>query len=150
MKTSSVKLTKKQLIFVTEYQRDFNGTQAAIRAGYSPKTAKEMAYQLLHKTSLQEALARDMEERLLQIGVHAERILTELVRVALSDTRKLYREDGSLKPPSEWDDETAAAVEEFSCKEDGRRVLGHRVKLHDKVAALQLLGKSIELQTLSA
>ena len=47
----ATKLTKKQKVFVAEYQVDLNGTQAAIRAGFSPRTAREIAYQLLHKTS---------------------------------------------------------------------------------------------------
>jgi phage terminase small subunit len=43
------KLTKKQQVFVAEYQRSFNATQAAIKAGYSKRTAMEQGYQLLHK-----------------------------------------------------------------------------------------------------
>lgn len=56
-----------------------NGTQAAIRAGYSPRTAKEIAYELIHKNSLvKEAIQRDEGERLQKIGVSRERVLTEL------------------------------------------------------------------------
>lgn len=65
MKTGVRKLTKKQKVFVAEYPKHFNGTQAAISAGYSPKTAKEIAYHLIHKSSLvREAIQRDEDERL--------------------------------------------------------------------------------------
>ena len=46
------KLTAKQQRFCDEYLIDLNATQAAIRAGYSPKTAEQLAYQLLQKTSV--------------------------------------------------------------------------------------------------
>ena len=54
------KLTDKQKKFVEEYLIDLNATQACIRAGYSPKTAMEQGYQLLQKTSVQEAIAESM------------------------------------------------------------------------------------------
>ena len=50
-------LTDKQKRFVEEYLVDLNATQAAIRAGYSEKTAEQQAYQLLQKTSVSEAIA---------------------------------------------------------------------------------------------
>lgn len=49
-------LTPKQERFVEEYLVDLNGTQAAIRAGYSPKTANEQASAMLAKPSIQEAV----------------------------------------------------------------------------------------------
>ncbi|HEX9721498.1 MAG TPA: terminase small subunit [Ramlibacter sp.] len=51
------KITAKQLRFAEEYLIDLNATQAAIRAGYSKKTAEQYGYQLLQKTSVQEAIA---------------------------------------------------------------------------------------------
>ena len=50
-------LTDKQKRFVEDYLVDLNATQAAIRAGYSAKTAEQQAYQLLQKTSVSEAIA---------------------------------------------------------------------------------------------
>lgn len=67
MKTGVRKLTKKQKFFVAEYPKDWDGSKAVIRAGFHPKNAQraaEMAYQLLHKTPVKEALDRAMEERL--------------------------------------------------------------------------------------
>tara|TARA_R110000737_G_scaffold125041_2_gene157516 strand:+ start:7894 stop:8280 length:387 start_codon:yes stop_codon:yes gene_type:complete len=50
------KITPKQAAFVKEYLIDRNGTQAAIRAGYSKKTAKEQSSQLLTKLHVQQAV----------------------------------------------------------------------------------------------
>ena len=52
------KLTPKQRKFCNEYMLDLNATQAAIRAGYSKRTAMEQGYQLLQKTSVQEYLSK--------------------------------------------------------------------------------------------
>ena len=54
------KLTEKQKRFVEEYLIDLNATQAAIRAGYSPKTANEQGTQNLAKLSIQDAVAKAM------------------------------------------------------------------------------------------
>lgn len=147
----ATKITEKQRLFISEYQVDFNGTKAVIRAGYSPKRASEMAYQLLQIPTVRQALDRAMEERLRKIGVHADRVLTEIARVAFSDLRKLYNEDGSLKLPSEWDDDEAAAIagvevlEEFSGRGEDRTLVGFtkKVRVFDKIKALELLSKHL-------
>ena len=57
------KLTPKQQRFVDEYLIDLNATQAAIRAGYSPKTAEQQGFQLLKKTSVSDAIEQAQQER---------------------------------------------------------------------------------------
>ena len=152
MKNKQRKFTEKQKRFVAEYQKDSNGAQAAIRAGFSPRTAREIAYQLLHKTShVMEAIQREEDERLRQIGVTREKALTELARIGLSDIRKLYDEDGRLKHPKDWDPDTAAAVagvevtEEFEGTRKDRELVGttKKVRVFDKVRALELLSKHL-------
>lgn len=139
---------------MAEYPKDWDGSKAVIRAGFHPKDAQraaEMAYQLLQKSPVQEALDRAMEEKLRKIGVHTERVLTEIARVALSDLRNVYNEDGSLKLPHEWSDEAAAAIagvevlEEFVGKGKARTLVGHtkKVRVFDKVRALELLSKNL-------
>jgi len=145
------KLTKKQKLFVAEYQKDWNATRAAIVVGYKEHRASEIACRLVKKSQVQEAIEKAMAERLRKIGVHSERILTEVARVGLSDLRKLYNEDGSLKLPHEWSDEAAAAIagvevlEEFIGKGKARTLVGHtkKVRVFDKVRALELLSKNL-------
>ena len=84
-----------------------------------------------------------------------ETILRELRRLGLSDIRKLYNEDGSLKLPKDWDAETASAVaglevdELFEGTGREREQVGHtkKVKMWDKVSALEKLGKNLKLFT---
>jgi phage terminase small subunit len=145
------KLTRKQRLFIAEYQTNFNGTKAAIRAGYSEKNATEIAYQLLQKTPIQEAIERATAERLRILGVESERILTEIARVAFFDIRKIYNPDGTLKLPHEWNDDTAAAIsgletlEEFQGRGEDRTLIGHtkKIKLFDKIKALGLLARHL-------
>lgn len=68
-------LTPKQRRFVEEYLVDLNATQAAIRAGYSKKTAEQLGYQLLHKTSVQVAITERREELAKADDITPEKVL---------------------------------------------------------------------------
>ena len=147
----ATKLTKKQRLFISEYQVDFNGTKAAIRAGYSPKRASEMAYQLLQIPTVRQALDRAMEERLRKIGVHAVEVLTRMARIGFADIRKFYRPDGTLLPPHEWPDEIVPAVagvetfEEYQGKGENRILVGYtkKVRLWDPNPSLTNMAKNL-------
>lgn len=78
---NSPNLTDKQRAFVLEYVKDWNATQAAIRAGYSEKTAMEQGYQLLQKPSVRQLV--DMH--LANMGITADRVLAEQAALAFSD-----------------------------------------------------------------
>ena len=78
------KLTAKQQRFIEEYLIDLNATQAAIRAGYSVKTANEQGSQLLAKLSIQQAIAEKMAERSKRTGVNQDRVVLELAKIALN------------------------------------------------------------------
>ena len=71
-------MTPKQERFVQEYMVDLNATQAAIRAGYSAKTAAEQGYQLLHKTSVQEAIQAGQAEFRERLEVSKESVTVQL------------------------------------------------------------------------
>lgn len=77
-------LTAKQSRFVDEYLVDLNATQAAIRAGYSAKTAEQQAYQLLQKTSVQEAIAQAKQAREQRTQITADLVLREVASIALA------------------------------------------------------------------
>lgn len=68
-------LTKKQKMFCKEYLKDLNATQAAIRAGYSEKTAGEIASQNLKKLDIQEYLQKQMDKRAEKVDISAEYVL---------------------------------------------------------------------------
>ena len=74
-------LTEKQRRFVDEYLIDLNATQAAIRAGYSVKTAREQASQNLTKLNIQQEISEKMAERSKRTGVNQDRIVLELAKM---------------------------------------------------------------------
>jgi hypothetical protein len=78
-------LTPKQAAFVREYLVDLNGTQAATRAGYSPKTANEQAARLLANASVQAAVTKGREKLAAKIEVTTERVLGGLLAEATAD-----------------------------------------------------------------
>ncbi|NBB11809.1 terminase small subunit [Pseudomonas sp. SLFW] len=136
-------LTAKQQRFVEEYLKDLNGTQAAIRAGYSQKTAAVIAAENLTKPNVQAAIAEGMQKRSSRTGITADRVLQELGRLAFVDIRRAYNADGSLKPLHELDDDTAAAVAGMDVTEigTGDDAIGFvkKIKLSDKKGALELV-----------
>jgi phage terminase small subunit len=91
-------MTPRQEAFAAEYVIDRNGTQAAIRAGYSPRTANEQAVRLLANVSVRlrvdELLARASEKA----GLSAELVMESLVRELKFDPADLYDEWGNFKP----------------------------------------------------
>ena len=82
-------LNDKQKQFCREYIVDLNGTQAAIRAGYSKKTSNEQAARLLAKVSIQTYVKELIEKRAKKTEITAERVLQEYARIAFVDLRKL-------------------------------------------------------------
>jgi phage terminase small subunit len=77
-KKAKAKLNPKQKRFVSEYVIDYNGTQAAIRAGYSLKTANEQASQLLAKLSIQDAVDKATEEKRKRNILTADYVISRL------------------------------------------------------------------------
>lgn len=75
------KLSSKQEAFCREYIVDFNGTQAAIRAGYSEKTANRIASQILSKLDIQERIAELIEVRNKRVDLNADWVLMSAKRV---------------------------------------------------------------------
>jgi phage terminase small subunit len=144
-------LTPKQERFVQEYLIDLNATQAAIRAGYSAKTANEQGSRLLTNVSVRSAIEAAQQKRADRTEITQDRVLQELARIAFFDLRKLYREDGSLKAMHELDDDAAAVLAGVDVVEmaGGAKIGGDegvshvpmftkKAKIPDKVAALGL------------
>lgn len=86
------KLTDKQTAFVREYLVDLNATQAAIRAGYSERTASRIGPQLLGKTCVREAIEKAQAKRARRVEIKAEDVLRGVIEVTTQ-----ARESGDLK-----------------------------------------------------
>jgi phage terminase small subunit len=145
-------LTPKQEMFVAEYLIDLNATQAAKRAGYSEKTAEQYGHQLLKKTLVADAIAEAQAKRAGRTEITQDRVLAELAKLGFYDIRKAVRwggipevaQDGGhiypveMVPSEDLDDETAAAISEVSLTAGGVKI-----KMHDKLAALEKMGKHL-------
>jgi phage terminase small subunit len=153
-------LTARQQRFVDEYLIDLNATQAAIRAGYSPKTARSISNENLTKPDIQAAIEKGMQARSGRVEITQDMVLRELAKIGFSDIRKVVRwgetmvrmVDGeeeqaedmvpyhglALIDSTEIDDNTAGAIAEVSQGRDGLKV-----KLHDKKGALVDIGRHL-------
>lgn len=141
------RLTARQARFVEEYLVDLNATQAAIRAGYSARRASEIGYTLLQKSTVQSAIEAAQRERSARTGITADRVVREIAKLALSNLADVmtWDENGaSLIHSAQLSPDAAAAIAEIS---DTRTERGGtlKVKLHNKVAALEQLAKHVGL-----
>lgn len=156
-------LTPKQQRFVEEYLVDLNATQAAIRAGYSPDTARAIGCENLTKPDIAAAIDEAQAKRSMRTNITQDQVLRELARIGFVDIRKVvtwtngaqgFDEDRAeetgevrisvanfvaLTPSDQIDVETAAAIAEVSQTKDGAL----KVKMHDKRAALVDLGRHL-------
>lgn len=146
-------LTPKQSRFVAEYLKDHNGKQAAIRSGYSEKTAESQASRLLSNAKVKAELEKRMGKMMSRLEISAERVLQERARLAFFDVRSLFHADGTPKHISELDDDTAAAVAGLDVEQnhigkgEDRRIASSvlKYKLADKNASLTALEKHLGL-----
>jgi phage terminase small subunit len=138
-------LTKKQALFAAEYAKDHNGMQAAIRAGYSPKTAGEQAFRLLKKAEITARVEQTFAKALKKEEMTVHEVMHEYARIARSDASSYYNEDGTLKPLSSLSEEARRAISEIEIKESADGKLRGKIKLHSKIAALDALAKIFKL-----
>lgn len=143
------KLNKKQQSFVDEYLIDLNATQAAIRAGYSVRTAEQQGHQLLKKTSVSEAISKAMAERSKRTGVNQDRVINELSKIAFVKITDVLNDDAEINPYASDDD--LACIESIKIKQiptkSGDMGIEREVKLASKIKALELLGKHLGMWT---
>lgn len=86
---AEVRLTALQVRFIDEYLVDLNATQAAIRAGYSAKTARQAGAENLSKPAIQAAIAEARERQQERTGITADRVVKEAWNLVTADAREL-------------------------------------------------------------
>lgn len=147
--------TERMKVFCREYVIDHNGTQAAIRAGYSKKTAQEIASETLSKPIVKQYIRELEDEALKKHEITRDRVLKELAMIAFSnianiasveDTtvvhkgEKLTGRTVVIKTTDELTQEMQRSISEVKATPDGITV-----KLHDKVSALEKLMRHLGL-----
>lgn len=131
-------LTAKRHRFVAEYLKDLNATQAAIRAGYAKKGAKDQAYALMQDPDVAAAIKAAMEERNKRLQVDADYVLQRLVEIDQLDLADIHDDAGKLVPIKQWPLIWRQMVKEVDMKTG-------KVKFHDKLRALELIGRHVNV-----
>ena len=143
----SKELTDKQRRFIEEYLVSFNGTKAAVKAGYNDKNANRQAYNLLQNPLIQEELKKakaDLSER---TKINQEKIINELAAIAFFDMTKAVKvvKKGKgyaveFNPTESLDEEQRSAISMIR-----KNKFGIEIRAHDKINALKLLGEYLGL-----
>lgn len=164
------KLTAKQQRFCDEYLIDLNATQAAIRAGYSEKTACEQGARLLANVKVQKYLQKRKTDRIERTEITQDMVLLELANIAFSNAADyaavvekdatIQCENGAIMPLYDEDGNpvkyrTVEPVLTADLTENQKRALsiikkgrdGFEIKPYDKIRALELLGKHLGMFT---
>ncbi|MGV2099043.1 terminase small subunit [Rhizobium sp. 21-4511-3d] len=164
-------LSPKQARFVQEYLLDLNATQAAIRAGYSEKTAHSQGPRLLENVGVQAAIQKAKEQRADRTKINADWLLERLAEEATADIADLYTDAGSLKPIKEWPliwrQGLVGGIEIETLRPRGSKGTGQwhgkaqdiheeeepeeetvvtKIKLSDRIRRLELIGKHVGVQ----
>jgi phage terminase small subunit len=140
---ASIPMNSKQHRFCQEYLVDLNGTQAAIRAGYSARTASSIAEENLRKPELMTEIQRLQTERSQRLEITADQVLEDLAAIAfrpITDVLTIKAGKVTLLDSSQWSDDANKAVESVRQSKDG-----FSIKMVNKLAALEKLGHHLGL-----
>lgn len=146
-------LTLKQQRFCEEYLIDLNATQAAIRAGYSEKTASEIGAENLRKPQIQEYVSKLRQEQQERTKINADYVLNRLVDIDKMKLGDIFQDDWTLRPLSEWPDVWHQSLSSIDISEifegtGGERALVgllKKIRWPDKLRNLELLGKHVTI-----
>lgn len=157
--TDSSALTPKQKRFCEEYLKDFNATAAYQRAGYAVKSdgvAAAAGGRLLTNVKIQSYISELQNRRSQRTEITAERVLTELARIAFCDITDVVEFDSNrieVKDSKKLEKPVTAAIAEIACVEaetatrDGsiERKVNTKIKMHNKMDALKQLTQYLGL-----
>lgn len=142
-------MTEKNIRFCEEYLIDLNATQAAIRAGYKDSNSvRNTAADLLAKPDISVYINKLMAQRSKRTGVNADRVVRELAKIAFVNATDVISKDGDILVNAAEED--TAAISGVKVKKsyfEGGNSIEKEVRLHDKVKALELLGRHLKMFT---
>ncbi|MEA5016130.1 MAG: terminase small subunit [Candidatus Limiplasma sp.] len=131
--------------FCQEYLLDLNRTQAYIRSGYSPKNAESAAARLYANVKVRARVDELLAARSVRTGVTQDRVVRELARIAFLDPTKLA-DMGKATVQEDATEDDRAAIAAIKVK-SGEDFTEREVKFADKLKALELLGKHLNMFT---
>jgi len=133
---------------------NFSAREAALAAGYSPKTAENQGCQLLINPKVRPILAEEIKKRIEKAEISSQMVLRELARVAFSDIRDVMSWGATggvkIKPSDELEEGAARAIEsvtETITTTESGTTIRREVKMHSKMNALEKLAKVFKMLT---
>lgn len=147
---SNQALTPKQQRFVEEYLCDLNATQAAIRAGYSAKTAAAAGRRNLANPQIWGQIQAGMDERSQRTEINQDRVLKEEACIAFSDIGGIFQGD-TLLPPDQLPEDIRRSVSAIEVIEtpdkDGNITTKYKYRFWDKGKALERVSRHLGMYT---
>lgn len=144
------KLTAKQSLFVEEYLIDLNATQAAIRAGYSKKTARQIGEQNLSKLDIAAAIQIQQKQRSERVQIDADYVLKRHAEIDKMDVADILDDQGNVVPIKLWPKvwrQYVSGIDVMEIAQGGDKAMAalKKIKWPDKVRNLELLGKHVNV-----
>jgi phage terminase small subunit len=143
------KLSDKQEMFCLEYLIDLNATQAAVRAGYSEKTATSIGSENLSKPYIQERISELKSKRNERVEINSDWVLSQLVDIHNLDVVDILDNVGNFKPIVNWPKSWRMYLSGFDLSElntNDVETTVRKIKWPDKVKNLELIGKHVDVQ----
>lgn len=131
---------------------DFNGLQAAIRAGYSKKTAGSIASENLKKPEIIKEIQRAIDKRSKALKIDSEYVLKRLVEIDQLDVIDILNDEGALLPIKEWPKSWRISLSGFEITElassdsESQLALLKKIKWPDKTRNLELIGRHVNVR----
>ncbi len=151
MEIKHQKAANKRERFANEYLVDFNSRKAAERAGFSVKTSRQIGANMLCDPRVKARICELIEERAQRTMITQDRVLLEVARLAFNDPRRIFDENGNIKPILAWPDDVAAAVSSIKVSEEKQDedtgVISQikEIKFWDKGKQIELAAKYLGL-----
>lgn len=154
METTKNKLNRRQRKFCRAYIKSLNATKAAIEAGYSQKTAREIASRLLTNVDIKAEISRMQGSLEEEAQVSALKTVKELGKIAFSNISDFFEKWNKLKDFDAIPDDLKAGIKSVSCRSVEQNigtaenpimeeVSYTRIEMHDKVRALETISRML-------
>jgi len=149
----TAKLTAKQELFCKEYLKDLNATQAALRAGYSENTSRQIGTENLAKPAVAAKIAQLMSERVESVDIDASYVLRRLKEIDQLDILDIMNDElDGFKRLSEWPKSWRISISGIDVQtivsggDEPVEKLVRKIKWPDKTKNLELIGKHVDVK----
>ena len=139
----------KEMLFVSEYLKDFNGTQAVLRTGAATnvETAATYAHRYLKKPSVRMAIIENCRDVIKRNEIVVDTVLKRLMIHINATPDKFMDDDGAFLPYCEVDDELKPAIKSYQMNTDAAGNETYHYEFYDPHKAIEMLGKHAAMFT---